>query len=359
MMLDDITEDENFSRTEGLDLIWQLQADPANVVMSSVGAELVGMKYYDTEYRWPAVYGADGSITLTVPKAGSFHPAVVVYDTSGPEAYELQLDGKHIGRFLAAEDDNRQRLHFLSQPIEFRGGERLTLRTGRSGNHITEDILLLAQRPPERARKYELGQIEAGWLRRGDEELLRLTWITTWPTACTVEYGPNDTYGQQITEPAPLANHRVYLRGLQPGELVHYRVVAPRPAGPPVTGPAMTCRFQPPEVAAGTAKQSRMELNVENPYGFALTAQPVTSGVPFGKGELASAEHVRLLDVAGQEASLQTAVGTRWPDGSIKWLFVSFLAAAEPQKTAKYTLEYGTEVRRSAAASSLVCPQGG
>jgi hypothetical protein len=56
-LLDDITADENFERTEGLDLIWKLQADPANVVLSSVTAELRGLKYYDTEYRWPAVYG--------------------------------------------------------------------------------------------------------------------------------------------------------------------------------------------------------------------------------------------------------------------------------------------------------------
>ena len=239
------------------------------------------------------------------------------------------------------------------------GGERLTLRTGGTGSHITEDVLLLAQRPPERPRQFEIGQVEADWLQRGDKALLRLTWITTWPAACTIEYGPDDKYGQQITEPAPLANHRVYVSGLQPGQLVHYRIVAPRPGGPSVISPAKTFRFQPPEVAAGTARQSRVELKVGNPHGCAWAALPVTSGVPFGKGELTGAESVRLLDSSGQEAMLQTTVGTRWPDGSIKWLFVSFLATAEPQKTATYLLEYGTDVRRTASTSSLVCRRQG
>ena len=103
VMLDDITADENFERTEGLDLVWQLQSDPANVVISSVGAELQNMAYYDTEYRWPAVRGASGMITATVPKAGRFHPAVVVYDTAGREAYEVSVDDQRVGRFLAAE----------------------------------------------------------------------------------------------------------------------------------------------------------------------------------------------------------------------------------------------------------------
>ena len=38
VLLGDITQDEDFLVTEGLDLIWQLQADPDNVVISPVGS---------------------------------------------------------------------------------------------------------------------------------------------------------------------------------------------------------------------------------------------------------------------------------------------------------------------------------
>lgn len=353
VMLDDITADENFERTEGLDLVWQLQADPANVVTSSVSAELTRMAYYDTEYRWPAVRGANGSIAVTVPKAGRFYPALVVYDTAGREAYELQVDGTRVGRFLAAEDDRRQRIHFLGQPIEFRGGEKLTFRTGTVGSHITEDILLLAKKPPLRERKFEMTQIEAGYVIRDGQPQMRLTWITTWPAACTVQYGPTTEYGQEVTEEVPVANHRVFIAGLTEGDKIHYRIVAPRPDGTSVVGPDMTFVFQPPTAIVGTAKRQQVSLDVQNPYDFALTATPVTNGVPFVKGELGDAEHVRLLDPQGREVPVQTAVAVRWLDDSVKWLRVSLLATASAKSTATYTLEYGTDVSRETAPSPL------
>ena len=353
VMLDDITADENFERTEGLDLVWQLQADPANVAMSSVGAELSRMAYYDTEYRWPAVYGASGTITVTVPKAGDFYPAIVVYDTAGREAYELQVDGKRVGRFLAAEDDNRQRIHFLSRSIEFAGGEQLTFRTGTVGQHVTEDILLLAEKPPVRNRKFEISQVEAGYTVRDGQPQLRLTWITTWPVACTVQYGLTAACEQNLTEEQPLANHRVFIPELQVGDKVHFRIAASRPDGESVVSPEMEFIFQPPAPVVGTAKMQGIPLVVENPHDFALTAAPVTNGVPFAKGELGDPAHVRLLDANGREVPVQTKVAIRWNDGSVKWLRVSFTARAEVHSSAEYTLECGTDVKRVPASSPL------
>lgn len=349
--------DENFERTEGLDLIWKLQADPANTVLSSVKADLQGLKYYDAEYRWPAVYGARGTISVKVPKAGKFHPALVVYDTAGPETYELEVDGRRLGRFVASEDDRRQRIHFLSQPIDFRGGERLTWRTGGQGSHITEDTLLLAVKPPKRDRCFEIRQVEAAFVPQLSGDALRVTWITTWPAACTIEYGTTTAYGKNTAKPSPVANHRVYLTGLKRGETVHYRITAPRPDGKPVTSPDQTLIFQPPAPPAGTAKREKIPLKVENPYDFAVKNSPVTSGVPFAKGELADADHVRLLDSQGHEVVVQPKVTARWPDGSVKWLLVSFAARVEKKPSAVYRLEYGSEIRREAVKTplSVVC----
>ena len=350
LMLDDITADENFERTEGLDLVWQAQGNPANVAISSVGGELKSMAYYDTEYRWPAVRGANGTITVTVPKPGRFHPAVVVYDTAGREAYEVSVDGKRIGRFLAAEDDNRQRIHFASRAIEFHGGEKLTIRTGTAGGHITEDILLLAEKPPIRGRKYELSQVEAASTVHGGQPQMRLTWITTWPVACTVEYGPTTMYGQKTAEEQPVANHRLFLAGLKPGEPVHFRILAPRSDGTRVASADATFVCAPPPSVAGTAKLERVPLAVENPYDFALASFPVTNGVPFAKGEFGDSDHVRLLDEKGRAVPVQPQVAVRWLDGSVKWLRVSFLAAVAAKSTAKYTLEYGATVTAAPAA---------
>lgn len=350
--LNDITRDEGFGVTEGLDLVWKLQADRANVAISSVGAELANMRYYDTEYRWPAVHGSRGQIRLKVPRAGRFYPALVVYDTDGRETYELLLEGKRLGRFVAAEDDRRQRIHFLQQPVEFRGGETLVWRTGSVGSHITEDVLLLAEQPPVRKRRFDLGQLQAGDVNEHGGAQMRVTWITTWPAACTVEYGPTIAYGRKLVEAQPVANHRVYVADAPRG-MVHYRIVAPRPDGTRLVGPDQVFRFEPPAPTVGAATRSRLPLKVENPYPFALPQFPVTSGVPFAKGELGGADRVRLLNPQGQEVTFQPKVTARWPDGSVKWLLVSLLATVDRQTTAQYTLEYGNQVRREPAASRL------
>lgn len=343
MMLGDITADENFETTEGLDLVWKLQADPANVAISSVGAELKGFAYYDTEYRCPAVYGS-GSITVTVPKAGKFYPGIVVYDSSGSEAYELQIDGKQVGRFVAKEDDKRQRIHFLSQPLKFKGGEKLTFRTSGGGSHITEDILLLAKKPPVSGRKFEVSNLEAGFVKRDGGESLRLTWMTTWPSVCTIEYGITTSSGAKLTEEQPNANHRVYLSGLKKGARYHFRIVAPRPDGKNVVSKDSTFTFQPPNPFAGKARNERIPLKVENPYDFPLTIFPISSGVPFARGELGDAAHVRLLDATGKEVAAQSKVTGRWQDGSVKWLLISFMTTVAAKQAAAYSLEYGNAV---------------
>ena len=359
VMWDEITENERFERTEGLDLVWKLQGDPQNIAISSVGAELEGLVYYHSEYRWPAVIGANGSITITVPKAGRFIPAVVVYDRAGRQVYELSIDGQRAGAFVALEDDNRQRVYFLRQAVDFKGGEQLTFRVGRDTQHVTEDILLLAKRPPIRGRRFEISHVAAGCAKRDGEQEIRVTWTTTWPTKCTVEYGASTAYTEKLTEESAMANHRVYLRGHDPGAVVHYRVVATRPDGEAVVSENKTFTFAPPEPSRGTAEQERISLRVENPYDFALAAFPVSNGVPFSKGELGDPNNVRLLEAGGREVALQPKVSARWGDGSIKWLLVSFMASAEAKSTAEYALEYGTNVGRRPDVSPLTCGAAG
>ena len=351
--LEDITGDENFRVTEGLDLIWQLQADPGNVVISPVTAELEGLRYYDAEYRWPAVTGGSGKITVTVPRAGTFYPAVVVYDGGGREAYELSVEGRRLGRFVANENDRRQRIHFLSSPVTFEGGEGLSVRVGGEGSHITEDILLLAKEPPIRGRRFELSQVEAGFASVDGVDQERITWITTWPTACTVEYGPQGGPLWQVTEETPVANHRVHLADLQPGQTYHFTIRAPRPDGSVLQSESQSFTFEAPRPFKGAVTREHLPLNVENPYSSAVAAFPVNSGVPFSAGELGDPAHVRLLAVDGAEVPLQTKVGARWLDGSIKWLLVSFMADVAASTTATYALEYGSDVSATPSASPL------
>jgi len=350
---------ENFETTEGLALLWELTAQPDNIVLHSPEAELEGMQYLDLDYRWPAVYGNNGTIMVTVPRAGWFHPSVVIYDTEEPAhlpldlglityppglgAYEMSIDGKVVGRFYLREQDNRQRLFFLDHPVEFKGGERITLRTGATGPNLTEDIILLRVRPPIRKRLFEIRSVEAGFVQRDGRHEIRLTWITTWPTRCTIEYGVGNAT-KTVTEEGPLANHRVYLADLEPGAEYRYRIIAPKPDGSTVKSKEMAFTFSPPALVERKVKRARVPLRVENPHDFRLSSYPISSGVPFAKGEIGGVEQMRLLDGEGNALPMQATVLSRWDDGSVKWALVSFQADFQGAQTAGFTLEYGSEV---------------
>ncbi len=359
LTIDGITSDENFATTEGLDLIWKLQADPHSIAIQSPTAELVNMRYFDSEYRWHAVYGANGSITVTVPRAGTFYPAIVVYDGGGVETYRLYVDGKPVGHFVAAEEDRRQRVHFLTRPLAFKGGEKLTFKVGSAGSHITEDVLLLAEKPPVRGRKFEIQQVASGFARQDGKDLLRLTWITTWPAACTVELAAPGEAPLSQQEAAPVANHRMYVEGLRPGAQYRFRIVAPKPDGTVVRTADQTYTFRPAQPFAGSVTRAELPLKVENPYGFAVTATPISSGVPFARGELGDPSHVRLLSPTGDEVPRQTRATAYWLDGSIKWLLVSFQGGALAGASATYRLEYGSQVRAQAFTSPLALARDG
>ena len=55
---------------------------------------------------------------------------------------------------------------------------------------------------------------------------------------------------------------------------------------------------------------------------------PVSGGIPFPRGVL-TAPRVRLADSDARPVPLQSQITARWPDGSIQWLLLDFLAAGE------------------------------
>lgn len=385
MTMSDTVRNENFETTEGLALLWELTAQPDNIVFHTPDAELDGMRYFESEYRWPAVIGSSGTITVTVPRAGIFYPAVVVYDRQGsrkverkpgfdkkterfsiehrpgqPElsvslpSYEMSIDGKVVGRFTLTEGDNRQRLFFLDHPIEFKGGERIAIRIGpEEGTHITEDILLLRMRPPIRGREFAISNIEAGFVQRDGRDAMQVIWITTWPAQCRIEYGTAKGRMRTVTEDETVANHRLYLNDLESGVVYRYRILAPRPDGSEVVSEAMSFTFAPPAPFAGGVKRASVPLRVENPYDFPVKGCPVTSGIPFAKGELGDVRHMRLLGPSGRPVPMQVEVTGRWEDGSVKWALLTFKADARAGQTSGYRLEYGMGVSRPKVRTPL------
>lgn len=75
---------------------------------------------------------------------------------------------------------------------------------------------------------------------------------------------------------------------------------------------------------------------------------PMTCGLPLPKGALRDAEAIRLAD-AGQEVPCQVDQGATWPDGSIRWVLLSFTRRTDGD----YRVEYGPGVKRSPVTNAI------
>ena len=87
------------------------------------------------------------------------------------------------------------------------------------------------------------------------------------------------------------------------------------------------------------------------PAGLVRVNQPVAVGVAFAAGVMRDPRAWRLRSAAGGEVACQLDPLSRWPDGSVQWLRVQFLASAGPGERVEYRLSVGDE----AVATSSGC----
>ncbi len=94
----------------------------------------------------------------------------------------------------------------------------------------------------------------------------------------------------------------------------------------------------------------RIDLVIDEPFADRSVVWPITTGVPFPRGKLSSAEHCRLIDEQGREQLLQTRAAATWDAErkSVRWLTIDFIA--EPGR--KYALEFGQDVARQPQSGS-------
>jgi PcRGLX-like N-terminal RIFT barrel domain/Beta-L-arabinofuranosidase, GH127 catalytic domain len=84
---------------------------------------------------------------------------------------------------------------------------------------------------------------------------------------------------------------------------------------------AAAAKAQPPVPAPS---HGNVTLRVREPLGLTRTKWPVTTGVPFPRGQLRDPGAVTLRECGGPVIPLQTRVLSRWDDGSIRWLLADF-----------------------------------
>ncbi len=91
-----------------------------------------------------------------------------------------------------------------------------------------------------------------------------------------------------------------------------------------------------------TPVRDRVPLRTDWPDVDGLTASPVTFGVPFADGALASAENARLITADGTPVPADLRTTATWwrEDGPVRWMLVS----ATLERDTDYFIEYGTEV---------------
>lgn len=61
----------------------------------------------------------------------------------------------------------------------------------------------------------------------------------------------------------------------------------------------------------------------------------LTQGIPLARGRLSDPLAVALLGPSGSSVPVDAAVLTRWDDGSVKWLKLSFAATVDGLSTAE------------------------
>ena len=320
--LADQTKSENSAFTQSMDLFWQIHADPRNVVLNSFkDCQADGFVYYHTEYRWPAMrrIAHEAKLTVRAPKAGRFHLAAVVYDYYGRECFEMEVDGKRVGRFIADADNRRHRLFFTPEPCQLKGGEIIVLRAASStGACVVEDLVLLADRPPVLEPCLEIRNLEVGY--DWAAERMRATWLTTLPAKCTLHYD-----GGKVEEQEAVQNHRVYLPAFDKGTRHRCSVETGK-----LRSSAVEFVAGEPGPPRGAVVRDRVPLSIltgkgEYPRGF-----PLRAGIPFPMGALGSSDRLRLVRPNGVEYPAQAKTLSRWPDGSVKVALLHTAVPLEP-----------------------------
>jgi PcRGLX-like N-terminal RIFT barrel domain/Beta-L-arabinofuranosidase, GH127 catalytic domain len=93
--------------------------------------------------------------------------------------------------------------------------------------------------------------------------------------------------------------------------------------------------------ARASAPSLAVPLTVSETAGVRRRAFPTTAGVPLPPGVVRSIEQVWLADPAGRPTLVQAEPLERWPDGSVRWLLLDFLADVPAGGHATYTLRGG------------------
>ncbi|MGI6355036.1 MAG: hypothetical protein ACOX6W_08075 [Lentisphaeria bacterium] len=346
---------EGFDRSYGIDMIRDQLFGNHGVVFA--GYDQLSLDGFEIDLFTQAHFGHLKSLrplarAATAAPKGRFHPGFLIFDRNDGSRFAMTIQGDVKGFAPINVNNNRYWVYWLRDAIDFQGGENVEVIACGAGRHPVAGIVFFPQPPPRRDLPYNIHHLTSFCPPETTGETT-VSWITEMPSPTRLEYG----LGQEMTstvEDARLTTvHRAVLTGLNPDREYTARAVGIKPDGTTYATAAFTFRPQatPPPPPAAAAE--RLPITVRNPHPFAVSGHPVTNGFPFPQGAIAHSKQVRLLD-KGREIPAQIKTTAWWPDGSIKWILVSFLTGdIAADSSAEYTLEYGGKVSRQPDGAPL------
>jgi hypothetical protein len=106
-------------------------------------------------------------------------------------------------------------------------------------------------------------------------------------------------------------------------------------------------------------KKQPVPFTVREPSGIARKAWPVRGSIPLFRGELGDAKKVRLIDAQGKPVAVQAIATAFWPEKSVRFLCLDFVADFLANEELSFTLEYGTEVPKFDEKGMIKSEQAG
>jgi len=263
------------------------------------------------------------SFNYTLDRDGTYYLALHMNDDEdGIKQLTIALNSEEIGCIVGA-GPHGQFVASSNMSVSLKKGDKLTFTATTPvgyyrvyGLYFSQDPI---EPPPPGFQHLVAWSPEAG---RAD-----LCWITTTIVDTgVVEYGPGDF--ETRTEPIEYKgrNHRAKLAGLDPSKEYQARIRTEH-LGKPLFSEVIRFRSAPPMAAA--TKELTVPLRIAEPTSEARGDWPVTGGVPFPEGTVGDVGQLRLFDPSGRPVPLQADEFSRWPDGTLKWAVLSFLASTQ------------------------------
>jgi hypothetical protein len=112
-------------------------------------------------------------------------------------------------------------------------------------------------------------------------------------------------------------------------------------------------RWKAGPLKKGATDERTVNLTVRVPAFAQGNNWPVRCGLPIPQGELATADHVAVRSAEGKTIPSQCRAMARWPDGSVKWVFIDFFHDLAIADSATYTVAYGNRIQPAQPSAGM------